>query len=210
MKADHIPVEIKESGEPTTPEEETIERADEITFEEEPDMPSVPTTSGYKGSGTIGFHIKKPMVQKYGYIDGCPACQKLKGKSQDGRAPTGRFGVKYSLACKTRIMHRMADDPIDRHIVEAYHKRSQRREPEKKEATSQAQAVETNHNEQPYDTTNTTKQIHLESMMNEMMKTSMDVAEIYSPERVTAMAKNYGLEAGWAMDLTTIASLSST
>lgn len=96
-KGDHILVEIKGTGEPTTPEEETIDTQEEITFEEETNMPNAPSTSGCKGSGIIEFHIKKPMVQKYGYTDGCPACQKLKGISRDGRAPPGRLGVNHSV-----------------------------------------------------------------------------------------------------------------
>ena len=36
-----------------------------------------------------------------------------------------------------------------------------------------------------------------------MTATNMDVAEVYSPERVTTMAKKMGLNAGWALDLTT-------
>lgn len=167
-------------------------------------MPSTPGTSGYKGLGTIGFHIKKPMVQQYGYTDGCPACQKLHGMSQGWRAPTGRFGVNHFVACKTRIMHRMGDDPMDRHIVEAYQKRSQRGKPEKNEEVSQVQAAESNYNGQQHDNTTTMKQLQLESMKNEVMKMNMDLVEIYSPERVTTMAKKYGLGAGRAMDLTTI------
>ena len=77
IKGDHVPVEIKDDGSPTTIEEETTEKDPEVMFEEEPALPSKPTTSGYKGAGTKEFHVKKPMIQKYGYTEGCPACQKL-------------------------------------------------------------------------------------------------------------------------------------
>ena len=81
-KGDDIPVEIRDDGNPTTIEEETEDKDAEITFEEEPQLLSRPSTSGYKGAGTKEFHVKKPMVQKYGYIEGCPACQKLRSKSK--------------------------------------------------------------------------------------------------------------------------------
>ena len=180
VKGDHIPVEIKEDGNPTTIEEETVEKEAEVNFEEEPKSKSTPSTSGYKEAGVTEFHIKKPMVQKYGYIDGCPACQRLKGLGKDGQTPTGRLGTNHSVACKTRIMHRMKDDPIDRHIVEAYQRRSQRSH------------------------LGSMQQKELEEMVLKMTTTTtMDVAEIYSPERVTRLAKEYGFSAGWAMDLTT-------
>ena len=41
-------------------------------------------------------------------------------------------------------------------------------------------------------------------LQNTMTDTlAMDVAEIYSPERVTQHAKQAGLEPGWSLDLTT-------
>ena len=162
-------------------------------------MSNTPATSGCKGAGTIEFHIKKPMVQKYGYIDGCAACQKLRGLTQGGRTPIGRLGVNQSVACKIRIMHKMAEDPIDRHIVEAYHRRN------KSEVTNQAQSMQSNgsmHNN--HNDIDNTARTHLENMLNGLIGESMDVADIYSPERVITMAKRYGLNAAWALDLITI------
>ena len=39
--------------------------------------------------------------------------------------------------------------------------------------------------------------------MVKMLLAQMDVAEFYSPERVTAMAKAMGLKVGWSLALTT-------
>ena len=61
-KGDHIPVEIKEYGNPTITEEEIVEKEAEINFEEEPKGRSKPSTTGYKEAGVTEFHIKKPMV----------------------------------------------------------------------------------------------------------------------------------------------------
>ena len=47
IKGDHIPVEITDDGNPITIEEEIEEKEAEVTFEEEPPLPSRPTTSGY-------------------------------------------------------------------------------------------------------------------------------------------------------------------
>ena len=97
-KGDHIPVEIKGDGSPTNPEGENVKDEPEITLEEDPNTSSKPEMSGYKGSGTIEFHIKKPMIQKYGYTDGCPACQKMRNMAQGGQSLSGRLGVNHSLA----------------------------------------------------------------------------------------------------------------
>ena len=200
VKGDHIPVEIKEDGSSTTPEEENIETGPEITFEEDVDMPNKPRTVGYKGAGMTEFHIKKPMVQKYGHIDSCPACQKLRNMSEGGRSLIGRLGVNRSVECKTRIMHKMRNDPIDPHIVEGYMKRAKGNQDVQ---DTQIQVPETKDTSANHDDDKTAKLLSLETTMTNMMRVSMDVAEVYSPERVTAMAKKMGLNAGWALDLTT-------
>ena len=43
----------------------------------------------------------------------------------------------------------------------------------------------------------------LNAIMVEMMLNQMDVAEVYSPPRVAAMARRMGLRQGWSLDLTT-------
>ena len=48
----------------------------------------------------------------------------------------------------------------------------------------------------------TIENLEVQETLTEMLK-SIDVAEIYSPPRVTREAKKWGLEAGDAMDLTT-------
>ena len=46
VKGDHVPVEIKDDGSPTAIEEEIAENDPQVTFEEEPALPSKPATSG--------------------------------------------------------------------------------------------------------------------------------------------------------------------
>ena len=43
----------------------------------------------------------------------------------------------------------------------------------------------------------------LNQTMLQMVVSEMDVAEFYSPPRMTEMAKKMGLRAGWSMDITT-------
>ena len=44
----------------------------------------------------------------------------------------------------------------------------------------------------------------INSVMVRMMLVQMDVAEMHSPPRVAATAKEMSLQAGWSLDLTTI------
>ena len=46
-------------------------------------------------------------------------------------------------------------------------------------------------------------QQNLETVMMRLTNNEMDVAELYSPERVTATARKLGLNAGWSLDFTT-------
>ena len=48
----------------------------------------------------------------------------------------------------------------------------------------------------------TNKEMELRSTLAAMATNPMDVAEIYSPERAITTARECGLRAGWAMDLT--------
>ena len=115
----------------------------------------------------------------------------------------GRLGTYHSTECKIRIMHRMQDDPVDRHIVEDYKRRSQK---EDVQGEIQCKELEkTDHNkEDPQSQEQTLKQKGLDSALMQMSSTSADVAEVYSPPGVTTMAKRMGLAAGWSLDLTIV------
>ena len=89
-------MEICDDGRPTTPEEENDEVEPEITFEEDVKMPKRPPTAGFKETGLTEFHITKGMVHKYNYTKGCPACEDLRRRSQEGQPLTGRIGVYHS------------------------------------------------------------------------------------------------------------------
>ena len=81
-------------------------------------------------------------------------------------------------------MHRTKEDPIDRHMVEAYHRRSQREESNKKELASHVHTMSgNNYDQEQVDKSTTTKQTLLENTLNEVLKRNMDISEVYGPER---------------------------
>ena len=65
VKGEHVPVEIKEDGNSTIIEEETVEAIEQITIEEEAQTLNKAHTTNRKSSGIVEFHIRKIMMQKY-------------------------------------------------------------------------------------------------------------------------------------------------
>lgn len=139
------------------------------------------------------FHIKKPMVQKHGHSEGCPACQKFRNMSHGGRPWIGRLGVNHSIGCKSMTMQKMKDDLIDRHIVEGYLGRAKhdQADQDKQMYMSKSDAYCGSSNGHKTETL-----LGVESMMMKMTTNTRDVAEIYSPERVASMAEKMGLDGG--------------
>ena len=90
----------------------------------------------------------------------------------------------------------MKENPIDRHIVEAYEKRSNQGKASTPEHGNQMLTLDT------MDSV-TEKQRSLQRAMYNLTINNIDVAEVYSPERVTRVAEQYGLKPGWSLDLTT-------
>lgn len=136
------------------------------------------------------------MTQKYSYIEGCPACQRMQSIIKQGGSTTGRLDINHSQGCRKRIMEAMMDDPIDRHVVEAYRKRYKGNDEDKEDDT-------THETGNPVAQHLTQKEAGLETVLLHMTLSSMDIAEVYSPVRVTEMAKKFGLREGWALHLTT-------
>ena len=93
-------------------------------------------------------------------------------------------------------MHRMKDDLIDRHLVEGYQKRSQKENVEAGVGGSQMKMENTEWE--------TEKERSLNIALTTMNSTKMDVAEVYSPERITTLCEEYCIKAGRSLDLTTI------
>ena len=233
VKSDHIPVEIRDDGSPSTQQEECADRGPMITFEEEPRMPTKPSTSGRKEAGMQEFHITQQMIQKYGYTEGCSACEKIQSNVNQGITAAKKLGVHHSTTCRTRVMQEMAEDSKDRHMVEAYQRRNQRTECDAPAATkSESQGSQMNmqntvrtdgnakakkaddshtiehstlrQKETAEETDNKTdKQRGLDRALYKLTENKMDVAEVYSPERITRVARQYGLKAGWSLDFTT-------
>ena len=63
------------------------------------------------------------MIQKYGWTEQCPACQRMKRIAKQDGAMSGRLGTNHSRECRERIIQAMMEDLIDRHIAEAYRQR---------------------------------------------------------------------------------------
>lgn len=195
-KGDHIPVEINEDGVPTTPVQENEDCEAEIQFEEDVDMPKRPNGLSNKEMGAAEFHIRKPVIQKYRYAKDCPACQRMHNIARQGGNMFGRLGTNHSKECRERIVEAMMQDPIDRHIAEAYRKMAEKQS-EKGEGHGSVRITKSHDGK-------TCKEQDLENYMCKITTIGMDVAEIYSPERVTKMAREIGLSAGWAMDITNV------
>lgn len=102
-----------------------------------------------------------------------------------------------------RIMQKMQDDPIDRHIVEDYRKRSQKEDGQKEAQHKEVKATEPSGGDLQK-AEKTLKQTGLDNALMSMNSATMDVAEVYSPPRITTKAKQMGLAAGWSLDLTTV------
>ena len=100
----------------------------------------------------------------------------------------------------------MLDGPIDRHMVEAYLKRGQKNVDEQKDqgSTTNSQNLEssTAKGDTPADN-QIDKQKGLDMALYSVTRNKMDVAEVYSLERVTRVAEQFGLKPGWSLDLTT-------
>ena len=89
VKGYHVPLEIHENGELTIPEEKTIEKQEEIISKEEPNMPSVPTTSGHNGVRShFGLYQKAhgANIRIYRWMLGTPEAK----RNEPGWANTNR------------------------------------------------------------------------------------------------------------------------
>lgn len=97
-------------------------------------------------------------------------------------------------------MQKMKEDPMDRHIVEACQKRMGRDKGTGKERNpSDGMKTEARKDDEG----KIEIQQILEAAVMNLTNSKMDVAEVYSPERVTITARNLGFNAGWSLDFTT-------
>ena len=218
-------MEIHEDGAPTTPIQESEDKQVEIQPEEDVNMPRQPNLSGTKGLGTTELHVRKPMIQKYGYIDHCQVCRRMRHITRQVGDTSGRWGTDQSKECRERIMEAMLQDPIDRHIAEADERRTTRQH-EKRDAPDDTKEPQGNNDQTSgadngehgsgkdmgsqmfaQDITNNDHNRVVTTTESDLERSTcraMDVAEVYSPQRATRIARGLGLRAGWAADFTTI------
>ena len=165
---------------------------------------------------------------KYGYTEGCEGCR----RAQAGRGAVGprthseacRKRVQEEMEKDERGKERLTrkkrkdDEFLEEHAKkqeeaeeEAAKKRARKEEPprgEKREGEKQSEE------EPPEKATRTdedkgvssSSSSGLEDVVLEVLREKLfgvDVAEIYSPDRISAEAKKFGLKAGWSMDLLT-------
>lgn len=176
----HIPVEIDENGEVPGEVEENEKPPKEDTGVDEEDL-------GYQKK-VHGLHVSRKAIANYGVIEGCPACNAINKRGH----LTGRIGYNHNTTCRTRILQVMRDDTEYRRLV---HKHETHQQAGDVEVFIEAQMSERKHNLQK------ARQLSHTLFHNLLMQ--MEVAEVYIPPRVTKMAEQLGLRAGWASDLTT-------
>ena len=192
----HIPVEIDDSG----------EAPDEVAENEEP-----PKEDARMDEGELEYqrkvhslHVSRKAISKYGTTDGCPACKMIDKRGH----LIGKLGYNHNNTCRARIFEKMREDPEYRRLI---HKHEPHQQAGEIEILTEAQVMEKKHSVLKaikfIEQQEKRKDSNLESQLTQTpiknMLAKMEVAEVYSPPRVTRMAESMGLRAGWALDLTT-------
>ena len=195
-QSQHIPVEIGQDG-------QTLDEPAENQFLQKEDVGEDEREPEYNNK-THNLHISQKAISKYGTTEGCPACDVI---SKRGHLQ-GRIGCNHSAACRTRIKAEMLKDPEYRRLM---HKHDINQQAGDIEMLTEAQINEKRHNVMRVIATLEENIKRIEENLKEQLTQTvfnhifakMEVAEVYSPPRVTNMARQMGLRAGWALDLTT-------
>ena len=194
-RSKHLPVEITEEGHEVIVDDKT---------NKDPDINDEDEDNGVKLRGGLDrLHISKKVVGKYGATRGCPACREIQRRGQEA----GRLGYNHSSACRQRIFNEMTRDPEYKPLVD---KHGNMKTSDDKDLVALEQQIgqakwakrAINVIEQRMMAEGDNLGSMLNSVMMKMLGKEMDVAEVYSPPRVTAMAQKMGLRAGWSSDLT--------
>ena len=191
-----VPVGIDERGNGVQP------LVDEDEAQERPMSEGEEAPMQFRG-GPDKFHVSKRAVERYGPTEGCLACTSM---TKRGIA-SGRIGINHNDQCRKRITDAMKDDPHYHTLVK------------KHETGNNVDTVESDRTRLEEQRGNLKKSIHkmkqkmketvntitkqLEQTMLHTLIAQMDIAEFYSPPRITSMASRMGLRAGWSMDITT-------
>lgn len=177
--------------------EDEDEAHEQSVSDEEEEMPMQ-----FRG-GPDKFHVSEKAVDKYGPIDGCPACTSITKRGM----VSGRVGVIHSDQCRKIIMTATKNDPQYRKLmkrheagvnVDAIDKQGTRLQEQRGNLKKSMHRMK----QKMKETTNTTTK-QLEQTMLQTLIAQMDVAESYSPPRITSMAPKMGIRAGCSMDITT-------
>ena len=191
-----IPVDITEEGVVVCDDDEVpSEKSDDELDEEQ--------KTTLRG-GPHKLHVSRKAIAMYGTTDGCAACTAIK---RLGHA-RGKLNYNHSAECRERILNHMKDDPQYRSLMEKHgiaHESSSLEmisEVEREEMLGHVRKAIYQVNNMPTRQKSDTER-KLDKAMMELLIANMQVAEVYSPPRVTAMARAIGLRAGWSLDLTT-------
>ena len=156
--------------------------------------------------GLDKLHIFRKAIIRYGSIVGFPGCNDL---ARRGPGQQGKINYHHSNECRARIIEHMKGDPEYRRLLEKHgyiigmvlnEALTKVQVNEKKHQVQKAMAeIERKERQcmRGY------KEGQLNCAMRQMMFENMEVAEIYSPPRITKRARRMGLRAGWSFDLTT-------
>ena len=196
---DHIPISIRlEEAAQLKPEEEDIIN---------------------KGVHLRRFRITIPMLNKYGYTEECEGCRFKQAGLNNSRA--------HSERCRRRLSEAVAKDEVDAVIIDRENERIAIRlddKPEEAEDKEEDMGIDdsadnigiegenkddSEMNEEPSNVYEAVlakiAEIEFETELIKAIREAsqeVDVAEVYSPPRVTKVASKLGLKPGEAMDLT--------
>ena len=155
--------------------------------------------------GPDKLRVSRKAIARYGATEGCRACTAIEGMGH----LRNKLNCNHSAECRRRIIKLMQVDPKYRGLMEK-HGYIDNGTPVV-EMVSDAQREEmlghirkAIHNiSRQAEYKESEKERRLDRAMMEILIANIQVAEVYSPARVTAMAKTMGLRAGWSLDLTT-------
>ena len=191
----HVPVSIDDTG---VAQDEDDDKQPNETIDDE-----VPGDGPHKFNYDK-LHVLQKAIRKYGPSPGCPACGVI---TRRGPA-SGRLGYNHSATCRSRVTQMMRDDLGYRNLVQ---KQERQQEEYHVEVVTRDQAGETrgrtkktvHRSQQKIAQEHGNVENRLNLTMMQMLIDKIEVAELYSPARVTQVARRLGFRAGWSLDITT-------
>ena len=195
VDGNHVPVDIDDKG---VAQDEDHEHQQTETIDDEGMQDVQPRINHDK------VYVSRKAIQKYGPTEGCPACEVLVRKGH----MVGRIGHHHSNICRARIVEFMKEDPTYRNLIHKH---------DKQQAGESLEMLTTDQVEEMIGRVR--KAIHCieqkiakeqQNLSTQLDKTilrsligKIEMVEVYSPPRVTEVARTMGLKAGWSLDITT-------